>query len=625
MIPIQLHSLFGDHAVLQRGKPIMIFGTAAPGARVSVQLGEETGTAIAGVSGEWSVEFPARGDEGSLDLVVEGEGRVLRRSDLRMGEVWVCSGQSNMEWTLAMTPGSDADVVRAVDPLLRCFTVMRTPATEPATNVDGKWEPATAGTAGNFSAVAFYFARQLRARLGCPVGIIVSAFGGTAISCWLPRGVLDSRPEYRGLREEAAAPLGEELLPHRDEGRSSESAGWETCDDAAWESLEVPGMWQQQGWQLNGAVWYRRSVDLPKEWRGRDLVLHFGACDDFDETFVNGLRVGGMGVEAPSAYATRREYPVSADLTLAGRLVIAVRVFDEWGFGGIVRAACLRQADHPEETIRLEGPWRAKVEKAFPLRTSKRPIPPVVLYHGMIHPLRGTAVRGFLWYQGESDAVRAAVYRTLLPDLIMAWRRAWQDPLLPFGIVQLANHKPREAEPGESDWAELRDAQLLTARTVPRVGLAVAIDVGEADNIHPRRKEPVGERLARWALAEVYGRAEEPWSSPLAADHWRSDDALFVRFVHVGAGLRCREGRTLSAFQIAGSDRCWRWAEAEIVASDVVRVSASGLCHPEAVRYGWQNNPDGTLENSGGLPASPFRTDDWELSTGGNLLSALRP
>ena len=612
---LTLHPLLSDHAVFQRGKPILIHGGATPGTDVQIAFAGESRTVSAEENGRWSVRFPARELGEGLELTVEGEGRVLRRTDLAIGEVWLCSGQSNMEWTLAMTPGTEDDIAAAEDPLIRVFTVFRTPAVEPAAEPDGQWEVASPAKAGNFSAVAWFFARQLRARLGCPVGLLVPAFGGTQIACWLPQEVLDSRPEYAGLVGSHEGAAAEDLQPHTDEGRAPETAVWETCDTEAWETLEVPGMWQEQGWPLNGAVWYRKTVEVPADWRGRELILHFGACDDFDDTYVNGTRVGGMGTEAPSAYATKRLYPIPSAMSAEGRLVIAVRVFDQWGFGGIVKAASLRLADDPETALSLEGPWKAKVEKAFPLRTSSRPIPPGVLYNGMIHPLLGAAIRGFLWYQGESDESRGALYRTLLPDLISAWRRRWNGPLLPFGIVQLANHKERTASPGESDWAEVRDAQLLAYRTVPATGLAVIIETGEADNVHPRRKKPVGERLARWALAEVYGKIDEPWHSPVAADHWIEDGAVFVRFVHVGEGLRSREDRPFAAFQIAGADRQWTWAQAEIVASDIIRVSAPEVAAPVAVRYGWQDNPDCLLENSAGLPASPFRTDDWELST----------
>jgi sialate O-acetylesterase len=612
---LTLHPLLSDHAVFQRGEPINIYGSATPGTIVTVLLGEETRSVAAAENGRWSVDYPPRDSGGPYELTVQGEGRELRRKNLVIGEVWLCSGQSNMEWTLAMTPGTEEDIAAANDPEIRVFTVMRIPEAQPAAEPDGAWEVAVPSRAGGFSAVAWFFALQLRAKLGCPVGLIVPAFGGTQIASWLPQEVLNSRPEYAGLVAAQAEAIEEELQPHADEGRTPESAGWEMCDTSAWDTLEVPGMWQQQGWQLNGAVWYRRTVELPAEWHGKDLVLRFGACDDFDDTYVNGERVGGMGTDCPTAYATKRLYPVSSALSAGGRLEVAVRVFDQWGYGGIVNGASLHLAADPEVSISLEGPWKAKIEKAYPLRMSSRPIPPVVLYNGMVHPLLGAAVRGFLWYQGESDVSRAALYRVLLPDLISAWRKRWNKPLLPFGIVQLANHKERTTEPGDSDWAELRDAELLTAQTVPATGLAVTIETGEADNIHPRLKKPVGARLARWALAEVYGIVEEPWHSPLAADHWIEGGAVFIRFVHVGEGLRSREGRALSAFQIAGSDRSWSWADAEIVAPDVVRVSKAGIDQPIAVRYGWQDNPDCTLENSAGLPASPFRTDDWELRT----------
>lgn len=610
---LTLHSLLGDHAVFQRGKPINISGKAVPGKDITVTFAGEKRTAAANSEGAWEIAFPAREAGGPFEVVVEGEERELRLNDIMVGEVWLCSGQSNMEWTLAMTPGTEADIAAATDPLIRCFTVMRTPAQQPASEAEGHWENASPRTAGTFSAVAWYFARQLRAKLGCAVGVIVPAFGGTRIASWLPEPVLAARPEYAQLMEEEAL-AEEELLPHKDTGRSPETAGWETAEwvDAEWEALEVPGFWQDQGWQLNGAVWYRTTVDLPEGWKGKDLVLRIGACDDFDDTFVNGERVGGMGSEAPSAYATRREYPVSAQLTSAGRLVIAVRVFDEWGFGGIVKSVCLHPPGIPEEKLSLEGTWKAKVERALPLRVSSRPIPAKVLYNGMVHPMLGAAIRGFLWYQGESDVERAVLYRSLLPDLIKAWRAAWRDDSLPFGIVQLANHKTRGTEPGDSNWAMLRDAQLLTARTVPGTGLAVIIDTGEADNIHPRRKAPVGERLARWALAEVYDLPEEPYGSPLVEDFRWESGAAVIRFSQTGSGLRSRDGGKLQAFQIAQADGRWQWAAAEIIAPDTVRVSAPGVSEPMTVRYGWQDNPDCNLENSAGLPASPFRTDEWE-------------
>lgn len=618
---LTVHPLLGDNAVVQCEKPLVFRGGgAAPRACVTVRFAGLTGATTAGADGAWSVEFPAQPPGGPHELVVGSAAETLRRTGLLLGEVWLCSGQSNMEWTLGMLKGLEADIAAAGDPQLRCFTLTRVPQDAPSTDLSGIWREATPRHARDFSATAYFFACRLRAATKRPVGIIVSAFGGTSIASWLPREVLTSRPDYRRYWPKAPdgkPPEADSFTPHPYEGRTPRADGWEaaTFDDSAWNRLPVPGYWQESAWRHNGAVWYRRAIVLPMDWRGRDLVVEFGACDDFDETFVNGTRVGGIGPEAPNAYATRRVYPVPAAIMPGDTATIAVRVFDHWGNGGITGGAWLRRADGRAEPIPLSGSWRAKAEKALPLRATTDGLPPMVLYNGMIHPLVGCALRGFLWYQGESDTPHAALYRMLLPDLIAAWRSLWRDPLLPFGIVQIANHQPRSNEPVESDWAELRDAQLLTARTVPATGLAVTIDVGDAGDIHPNRKRPVGERLARWALATVHGRAEEPWSSPLPADHWIDGATLCVRFLHAGDGLRTRDGAPLGGFQIAGADRQWRWAEAEITQRDIVRLRAAEVSAPVAARYAWQANPPCTLENSAGLPASPFRTDDWPLIT----------
>jgi sialate O-acetylesterase len=619
---LTLHPLLGDAAVLQCEKPLVIRGVAAPLGSVTVRFAGAGDTSTADAGGQWSVQLPAFPPGGPHELVVESGGETQRRSGLVLGEVWLCSGQSNMEWTLGMLKGLEADIAEADDPLLRCFTVARVPSDEPAADITGRWQPATPRNARDFSATAYFFARRLRAATGRPVGLIVSAFGGTVIASWLPKAVLASRSEYEVFASKDTGRNGTEndtasLLPHPYEERAPVAAGWESAglDESSWGTLPVPGYWQDCGWRHNGAVWYRCTVELSPEWVGRELALELEACDDFDETFVNGTRVGGIGPEAPNAYATRRVYAVPAALVTGRRATIAVRVFDHWGNGGITGGVLLRLATAREETLVLSGRWKAKVEKALPLRAPTGELPPAVLYNGMIHPLVGCGLRGFLWYQGESDAPRAALYRMLLPDLIATWRSLWGDPLLPFGIVQLANYQATSPEPVENDWAELRDAQLLAARTMADTGLAVTIDVGEAGDIHPGKKRPVGERLARWALATVHGRPEVPWSSPLAADHWSDSEALHVRFTHAGDGLRARDGGPLQGFQIAGADRRWRWAEATIVQRDIVRVHAAKVKDPVAVRYAWQANPLCTLENSAGLPASPFRTDDWRLTT----------
>lgn len=609
---LTLHPLFGPNAILQADRPIVITGTAPVEARVVARFAGMVGTATASASGEWSVTLPAQPAGGPHRLVVESEQERIESPNVLLGEVWLCSGQSNMEWTLAMLRQPEPAFAPAHD--IRCFMVPRQAAASPQALADGVWREADVTNLEHLSAVAYYFAQRLHLALNRPVGIVVAALGGSAIAAWLPRETLERRSEYEPLLQSVVTPA---FKAHLWQPRSGATQGWEsdTFEDAAWDELPVPSHWQKHGMRHNGAVWYRRTVPLPPGWARRDLLLEFSACDDFDETFVNGQLVGATGPEDPNAFATPRHYAIPASLATGGSVTIAVRVFDSWGDGGLCGNVCLRPMDGREPPLSLNGPWKARVEVALPLRSAGL-VPPAGLYNAMIHPLVRCSFRGVLWYQGESDTSRAALYRLLLSDLIEAWRSALGDPQRPFGIVQLPNYRTRSDVPTESDWAELRDAQLLAARSLPATGLVVTIDLGESDNVHPTRKQPVGDRLARWALATIHGLAPEPWSGPIAIDHWRDGRGYRVRFAHVGRGLRTRAGAALEGFQIAGADRKWVWAEARLVAPDIIHLEAAEIAEPIAVRYAWQDNPPCTLENSDGLPASPFRTDDWPLLTG---------
>ena len=618
---LNLHPLLNDHAVLQAGKPIAISGSATAGAAVTAELGSEKQSTRADALGGWSLLFPARGPGIALTLQVTSGPETVTRTDLVTGEVWLCSGQSNMEWMVGQLKDAEAVCAAAQNPQIRCFTVPRNSLRQPTAQAVGTWQSATPKTAPYFSAVAWFFARRLHEVQGTPVGIIVSAWGGTCIAPWMPRAALAARPDYASLLAKAddqAEPSEEQsTVPHPVVPRAAHTQGWEKSDwpDADWETLPVPGMWQNQSWRFNGAVWYRATVDIPADWRGRKLLLELGPVDDFDDTYVNGLRVGGLGEENQNAYTERRRYEIPATAVTTTRVTVAVRVFDRFGFGGLAGGGCLRPVDEIRPSVVLPATWKARVELKLPLRLGGGEAAPTALYNGMIHPLLGFPVRGFLWYQGESDAMRGQLYRRLLPDLIAAWRERWHDPLAPFGIVQLANYMPHQPQPVESEWAELRDAQRLAARTVPHAGLAVAIDLGEEADIHPRYKKPVGERLAHWALATVYGRHAGAWAHPDLADHRREPGALLIRLAHAGAGVRARGGGEIRGFQIAGADRQWHWAQARPVDFDTLHITSPAVPAPVAVRYGWQSNPDVNLENSEGLPATPFRTDDWPLIT----------
>ncbi len=338
------------------------------------------------------------------------------------------------------------------------------------------------------------------------------------------------------------------------------------------------------------------------------MELSLGVVDDFDRTFVNGVQIGAIGPETAIWWATPRFHTIPASLVTSTTLHLSVRVFDIWGGGGIMGNPTLCPLDPSSDTrpIKLSGIWRARAELELPLRfPGGAPVAPTSLWNGMIHPLLGFFINGFLWYQGESDVSRAHLYQRLLNDLITTWRDAFETPRAPFGIVQLANYQERKPAPGEDPWAALREAQRLVALHTPACGLAIAIDAGEADDIHPRYKKTVGERLALWALCQTHGRTDLACSGPLPAEQWLENDGVRVRFSHA-QGLRVR-GDGLRGFELAGSDGVWTWADTANIDGDTIFVRATTVPNPCAVRYAWQANPETTLENAAGLPASPFQ------------------
>ena len=645
---VRTPSLFGDNMVLQQGPKARVWGTARAGERVTVRLAGRAARATADGRGRWQAFLGPLKAGGPFELTVEGSNRLVFRNVL-IGEVWVCSGQSNMEWPLARAAGGPEDAAAANDHELRFFTVAHKTAAEPQADVDGRWTVATPEEALRFSAVAFYFGRELRNRLRVPVGLIHTSWGGTPAESWTSREVLAADPALKPIldrHEEAMRNLPElrreydrrlaewnkqnEKIIQRDEGNKGEALGFAdpAHDHSAWQRMSLPQQWENAGLKVDGAIWFRREVNVPAQLAGRALVLSLGAIDDHDTTYFNGERVGATGVETPNAYAAPRRYRVPGRLVRAGRNVVAVRVFDALGGGGFAGppGEMRLSAESDAEAIPLDGPWAYKPEAVVPAREidysnhpGPRPGPeshynPVVLYNAMIAPLTPFRIRGAIWYQGESNAGRAHQYRTLFPAMIRNWRSAWGQGDFPFYFVQLANWRARKAEPSESDWAELREAQSLTMRSVPRTGMAVTVDIGDANDIHPRNKRDVGLRLARWALADTYGQKIEP-SGPLHDSHSVEGDKVRVRFKHA-RGLKTSDGRAPVGFAVAGADRKFVWAEAR-VEGDAVVVWSREVPRPVAVRYAWADNPAINLYNSDDLPASPFRTDDWPGLTAG--------
>jgi sialate O-acetylesterase len=617
---LRLPRIFQDGMVLQRGQRIPVWGWAPPGASVTVALDGRTARAVAGADGAWAVRFPALAAGGPHALRVEGAGARVEVADVLVGDVWVASGQSNMEWPLAQATGGREAAAAANDPLLREFAVPHSFADQPADDLQGgRWSPADSAHAGAFSAVGYWFARELRTATGVPIGIIHTSWGGASAETWMSRDALGidddawaalmqgERDRVAAIRESLRARIGE--LPSADRGTVDGRAAWAdpALDDGGWESVPVPGYWEQAGYDgLDGTVWYRTSFTLTEEEARQGVRIGLGSIDDDDVTFLNGAEVGRT-----SGYSLPRLYAVPASALRAGRNVLAVRVGDGAGNGGPYGPADRFYVETVDGRKPLAGSWKLRVG-AVNLGTDGQRINkiPSLLHNRMIHPIVRYPVKGVIWYQGESNANddgQAAEYRSVFQGLIRDWRRAWGDEDLPFLWVQLPNFGAADADPpGGGSWSVIRESQ-SAALALPNTGQAVAIDVGDPADIHPRDKEPVGHRLALVARRLVYGERVAD-SGPTYRSHTVRDGRVIVELDHA-RGLTARG--ELGAFAVAGADGRWAWAQARIEGNRVVAWSPE-VPQPVAVRYAWSNNPvNATLYNGAGLPAAPFRTDDW--------------
>ncbi len=678
---LELPKVFGDHMVLQRHKPVPVWGWAEPGHAVAVSFGSGYAETQADDRGRWSVELPAMPASYEPRVLTvraigeNGEPETVKRSDVLVGEVWLCGGQSNMEWPLRLTDGAETFIAASDRPHLRMFNVgPNTASAQPQDRLPGgRWARSDPGVAAGFSAVGYHFGVRLQEALDVPVGLIGSNWGGTRIEAWTSRPTLDATPEAKPILDhfDEIAGRWDEVLAQREAERGDRPQYHEDPgDDGQTEQLAAgPGEAALAARpapllmpdDFDGVAWYYATVEVPEDWAGRELTLNLGAIDDFDITYVNGVEVGRTGVETSQWWQQPRRYTVPAELANAGETTIAVRVFDRYADGGLAGPAeamkLFPSGDDDAEAIDLSKWWAPRYATRLDPGAITGPAnfampygpghvhAPAQLYNAMIHPLTPFALRGAVWYQGESNAGRSEQYRALMPAMIQDWRQAWGaapfaeptfgqrdagggDPLW-FFMVQLADFTPFQDQPVESGWAELRDAQFNTLRHVGRTGMAVITDIGDPADIHPRNKHDVGDRLARWALVDTYGQRDVVKSGPLFREAFFTEGQAVVRFDLFGSPLAVREGQEndpqgspeLGGFTLAGADRVWHKAQATID-GDVVRVTSDAVPQPVAVRYGWQHNPaDATLINAEGLPASPFRSDDWPGVTANNFLS----
>ena len=637
---ITLASLFQDHAVLQRDRPLPVWGTAPPLVKIRVTLGDQTACTFSNSSGDFFLKLPPlpAGGPHTLTVTVVKTGESLAIRDLLIGEVWLASGQSNMEMRLNACLPLTAEVIATADfPQIRFFTVATRAHLGPQRTVTGSWQAATPAVAGSFSAAAFVFARRLHRELGVPVGVISSSWGGSIIQSWLSRPALALNPEVsdwlaryealvwsddRWALMESPGSDGRVSGTPKDPGNTGLARDWHQAnfDDATWPVMSLPGTWQSAGHQHSGVYWFRRTVEIPQAWVGRELQLHLGGVDKQDISYVNGVEVGRTGKDQEDQYWNApRVYTVPASAVTGRTLLIAVRAYSFVYDGGIIGSDSslhIGPADAPEAHLPLAGKWRYQCEHNLGLVTETHLMghgernSPHMLFDNMLQPLVPYALRGVIWYQGEGNAGEARLYTRLMRDLILDWRHQWGQPDLAFHLVQLPGFQAAKDHQPASHWAHLREAQ-TAALDLPHTGMAVMIDLGDAGDIHPKNKIPVGERLAQSALARTYGRDLVPNGPIFDSLTLEAGGYARCRFHQSGEKLTTTDGQPPRLFFIAGEDRVFHPAEVRVDGADVV-VSHPAGAQPSAVRYAWADNPEGAnLAGPDGLPASPFRSDRW--------------
>jgi len=620
---LELPLLISDGMVVQRNAPIPVWGRAAAGESLRVRFDDQTGFAVADAQGRWRIELPAMPAGGPHSLVIEaGAGTETRTvSDIWVGDVWVCSGQSNMEWPLASTDNAAAVIESADDGLIRHFKIPKSWASEPQVTLQGgSWQAASPATAGNFTAVGYYFAQRVRSDVDVPIGLINATWGGSSIESWMDASLLGIDPadnsrnlgelEAREAREAKAVAARMNQWPSAlDANFDAATADWSPPDleESDWVEIQVPALWEEQGFNgLDGVAWYRRSFYLEAGQTGNDLELGLARIDDYDITWVNGVRVGET-----NAYADVRRYLIGKELLREGRNTLAVRVLDTGGGGGIYSEPELLFVRGPGVELSLAGAWRFKVEKGAIRPWSQINQMPAALYNAMLHPLFRVPVRGVLWYQGEANANapdQAWAYRDQFKAMIADWRGRWNDERLPFYWVQLANYRSGADTATASPWAILRESQ-TEALKLPHTGQAVIIDVGAPNDIHPRDKRTVGNRLARHALRNDYGFSDLVANGPYAQSASAANGTVTVIFRATGS-LQTSDGAMLRGFEIADGAGNWHPARTRIDGF-VVEVRSDWVSEPAGVRYAWSDNPeDANLTDATGLPANPFRFPD---------------
>ncbi|GAB3824600.1 sialate O-acetylesterase [Pontibacter rugosus] len=613
--------------VLQRDTKTNVWGWAAAGEKVTVSFRGKSYKAVADANGKWAIALAPMKAGGPYNMDIKASNQITVK-DILLGDVYFVSGQSNMVHQMSLHNITYADdIANANYPQIRHFWIPTTTALEaPAKDLPpGAWKSANPQDVNNFSAVAYFFARKLYDKYKVPIGLINASVGGTPIEAWMSKEGLKEFPATLAnvdrnsdtsyvnsikRRAQAIANANQQKV-EQDKGLTEAVKWYEPSYELkGWRTINIPGYWEDQGIKdLNGVVWYRREIEVPESMAGVPAKVHLGRIVDADVLYINGKQVGNTTYQYP-----QRRYSLPAGVLKPGKNLFVIRVTNQGGKGGFV-------PDKPyyievnNQVLDLKGYWQYKVGEVYrPVSGSEAfagfnaQNQPTALYNAMVAPATDYTLKGILWYQGESNAGNPAEYKKLLPAMISDWRSKWQQGNLPFMYVQLPNFMEVNYLPSESNWALMREAALQTL-SVPNTAMAVTIELGEWNDIHPDNKKDVGERLALAAQKLVYGEKKVVSSGPIFQSAKIEGDKILVSFTNVGSGLASNDGEALRWFSIAGADKKFVWAKARVV-GDKVEVWSEEVPDPKYVRYAWADNPDGAnLYNKEGLPASPFRTD----------------
>ena len=637
---IQLPSFLGDNMVLQREKPIKIWGTSKSPKSFFIEFRGEKQKIKPNASGKWQVQFKTAEAGGPFEMKFICE-RPFSLKNILIGDVWFCSGQSNMEMKVLASFNSGYELRNANIPEIRSFQVMNNLSSEPLTTIlPSKWQISTSENSAGFSAIAYFFAKNIHQNEKVPIGIINDSWGGTTIESWMSLESVGEHPDFKNKVDQLISARYtnqsfDTLLLKSNKAKLEWQKKVESVDSGyiekwyspdfipqKWDTLIAPGFWENQGLKnFHGVVWLRKDIYIPQSLSNKKLVVNLEILNNTDYTYFNGVQIGSV-----QWAGGRRIYTVPANLVKEGRNVIVIRLLNSSGEGGFLsknpvdlRIQEAVESDQPF-IVPLSGVWQYKASLSLaqiPPSPTAGPnhTTPSSIYNAMVAPFADLGLKGFLWYQGESNSWRARQYRSLFPLMIKDWRKQFNQGDLPFLFVQLSGYGALKENPSESFWAELREAQTM-ALSLPKTGMAVTFDIGNPYDVHPTNKQEAGKRLAMEAEKLVYGKSSIQ-TSPVYKSMRVTGNKIYLQFSNSANGLVSKDG-DLKGFSIAGDDKLFVWAKATVIADEVV-VESDRILKPVAVRYAWTASPlesnGANLYNKDGFPASPFRTDDWKGET----------